>query len=574
MRFKYLKLFVVSLAFLFVVSYTNVNADTLQEKINSTSGSVVLEQNVTENLKIANGKTVTIDLNGNTITGGIEVKGTLIMKDSKGNGKLIANTGKDKSAIQVEGGKFTLESGTINNDEGYGVYGLEGGKAIVNGGTIDTYYSGLTGNNTTGDMYFTVNGGTIKAKYGPAIYMPGQVSLDVNGGNLVGGISLRMGTVNITGGNITAITSGIDNPSEYYSYNGNAWLPDAIYAFGGTYNSKSGNNLNINITGGVITNKNKEGSALAIYDLGKVSQSMKVSISGKAKLTTNSSTRTAYDVISLNDLGVTSPKEGFNNPSYIGKVSTNITGGIFSSINDKYISDGYVKTLRNGTYTVEKKQVKVDVPTIDLNKEVKTVTVGVTNYNTVKGVLLASLENSNIDTSNIEPLVDVNVNNKDESSISNEDKTLVKEGLDNKIKNATIASYFDISVLVKNSQNNQVLGNLTKLTDKINFTIAIPSNLTNTKAGMERIFYVVRIHDGKATVINTTKSKDGKSVSFATDKFSTYALAYKDVASTSTVNVKNPQTYDSVLNYIIFTLVTVGLSTATLVYLKKNGLTN
>ena len=91
---------------------------------------------------------------------------------------------------------------------------------------------------------------------------------------------------------------------------------------------------------------------------------------------------------------------------------------------------------------------------------------------------------------------------------------------------------------------------------------------------MERIFYVVRIHDGKATVINTTKSKDGKSVSFATDKFSTYALAYKDVASTSTVNVKNPQTYDSVLNYIIFTLVTVGLSTATLVYLKKNGLTN
>ncbi len=354
MRFKYLKLFVISIAFLFVVSYTNVNADTLQEKIDSSSEKVVLDQNVTENLSIASGKSVTIDLNGNTITGGIEVKGTLIVKDSKGNGKLIANTGKDKSTIQVEGGKFTLESGTINNDEGYGIYCHEGGKTIVNGGTIDTYYSGLAGNNTTGDMYFTVNGGTIKAKYGPAIYMPGQVSLDVNGGNIVGGISLRMGTVNVTGGNITAITSGIDNPSEYYSYNGNVWLPDAIYVFGGTYNSKSENNLNINITGGVITNTNKEGSALAIYDLGKVSQSMKVSISGKAKLTTNSSTRSAYDVISLNDLGVTSPKEGFNNSSYIGKVSTNITVGVFSSINDKYIADGYVKTLENGNYTVEK----------------------------------------------------------------------------------------------------------------------------------------------------------------------------------------------------------------------------
>lgn len=572
MRFKYLKLFVVSIAFLFVVSYTNVNADTLQEKINSASNSVVLDQNVTENLSIASGKSITIDLNGNTITGGINVKGTLIIKDSKGNGKLIANTGKDKSAIQVEGGKFTLESGTINNDEGYGIYGLEGGKAIINGGVIDTYYAGLAGNNTTGDMYFTVNSGNIKAKYGPAIYMPGQVSLDVNGGNLVGGISLRMGTLNITGGNITAITSNIDNPSEYYSYNGNAWLPDAIYVFGGTYNSKSGNNLNINITGGVITNTNKEGSALAIYDLGKVSQNMSISISGNAKLITNSNNRSAYDVLSLSDIGVTNPKDGFNNSNYVGKVNTSITGGVYSSIDDKYIASGYDKKLVNGNYVISKKDVKVDMPVVDLTKEVKEITVGVTNYNVVKGVLIASLEKSKINVDNINPVVDINVSNKDASNVSSDIKNSISNAMTSKVTNAKIASYFDISVLVKDSTSGEIAGELTKLTQKIKFTVAIPSNLIKTKDGMERNYYIIREHNGTSNILPTSLSKDGKSLTFETDRFSTYALAYNDVASSDVSNVKNPQTYDSVLSYITFTLIVVGISSCAVVYLRKNGL--
>ena len=135
---------------------------------------------------------------------------------------------------------------------------------------------------------------------------------------------------------------------------------------GGTYNSASGNDLSINITGGVITTSNGQGSALAIYDLGKVSQKMNVSISGSAKLITNSKTRTAYDILSLSDIGVTSPKAGFNNPSYVGKVSTSITGGTYSNINDKYIASGYDKNLVNGNYVVSKKVVKVDMPSVDL----------------------------------------------------------------------------------------------------------------------------------------------------------------------------------------------------------------
>lgn len=576
MRFKnFLKYFVISLAFLFSFGFVNVNAETLQSMIDgSTTGKVVLDQNFTEKVSVAKGKNMTIDLNGKTITGAIEVKGTLTIKDSKTGGAVIANTEKNASAIQVEGGKLILQSGTVKNGNGYGIYALEGGKVTVNGGTIDTLYAGLSGNNTTGDMYFTVNDGVVKAKYGPAVYVPGQVGLNVNGGTLNGGISLRMGTLNIKGGVITAVTGDIDSPSEYYAYNGCAWLPDAIYVMGGTYNSASGNDLSINITGGVITTSNRQGSALAIYDLGKVSQKMNVSISGSAKLITNSKTRTAYDILSLSDIGVTSPKAGFNNPSYVGKVSTSITGGTYSNINDKYIASGYDKNLVNGNYVVSKKVVKVDMPSVDLTKEVKDVTVGVTNYNVVKGVLLASLEKSNINTDNITPFVDVDVANKSASSVSGDVKNAMLDVVSSKAANAKIVSYFDISVLVKNAANGNVVGNLTKLTDKIKFTVAIPSDLTKVKTGMERNFYVIREHNGVATVLPTKLSKDGKSLTFETDKFSTYALAYSDVASSDVSNVKNPQTYDGIMGYVVVTLVALGGALGAVVYLKRNSLNN
>lgn len=570
---KFLKVFVISFAFVLSICFVNVNAETLQEMIDSNS-NVTLSQNVTEKISIPSGKNVTLDLNGKTITGAIEVKGNLTIKDSKNGGAVIANTEKNASAIEVDGGKFTLQSGIIKNDKGYGVSCSNSGKAIISGGTVDTLYSGLTGNNTTGDMNFTVNSGTVKAKYGPAIYMPGQGSLTITDGNLIGGISIRMGDVSISGGNITAITSDIDKPSEYYSYSGNAWFPDAIYVIGGTYNSKSGNDLSINITGGVITSKNGQGSALAIYDLGKISQKMNVSISGNAKLITDSKTRASYDVLNLSDIGVTNPKSGFNNPSYIGKVSTSITGGTYSNINDKYIASGYDKNLTNGNYVVSKKQVKVDIPVIDTNKEVKNVTVGVTNYTKVKGVLLASLEKSNIKTEGISPVVDMNIESKSASEIDKSVINSIKNIVNKQLSNAKIADYFDISILVKDSQSGELAGSLSNLNEKIKFTVALPSNLTKLKNGYERDFYIVREHNGVSTIIPCTLSKDKKFISFESDEFSTFALAYKDVEETKVDEIKNPQTYDGITGYFTLMIVTLGGSVGAVVYLKRNSLNN
>lgn len=321
---------------------------TLAEAIENASNNqtVTLLSDVTENdttLLVKDQQAITLDLAGKNVSVNsidITAGNRLTICDSSTGGTLtFAGTHAD-----IEGGTVIVDSGTIESPTGYGFYVNNGGTVIVNGGVINSLDSSLAGNNTTGDMNFEVNGGTLTAQRGPAIYMPGQIILTVTGGTLNGGISLRMGQVNISGGTINATTGSIDSIQEYYNYSGNAWLADALYVFNGTYTSENeqyGNSLNLNITGGTFNCTNGQGSAIAIYDIGKVEQESKVTISGNAKLSTTTSGRNAYDVLSLPQVGVTNPASGCNNPDFVGEVATAISGGYFTSDPSDYLAENY-----------------------------------------------------------------------------------------------------------------------------------------------------------------------------------------------------------------------------------------
>ena len=303
-----------------------------------TDETVTLLKNAETTVELSfTNKAITLDLNGKTVSGTFTDNFSVIEA-----GENASLTVQDTSVAGT---------GKIASNK-YGISARDGGALIVKRGTIESEYAPLSGNNTAGDMNFTVNGGTLTAKHGPAIYMPGQVNLSITDGVLNGGISLRMGQVSISGGTINAATDGLDSPAEYYHYSGNAWLPDALYVFGGTYTSKNttyGNSLHLNITGGTFNCANGQGSAVAIYDLGKVEQVMEITISDEAKLGTNSTARNAYDKLSLSDIGVTSPKPGFG--AHSGQVSTTITGGLFSSNPSAYVPDTHhVEDSGNGSY--------------------------------------------------------------------------------------------------------------------------------------------------------------------------------------------------------------------------------
>lgn len=317
---------------------------TVQNAINAATNNdtVKLLSDVTENITIAD-KVITLDMDGKSLTlpsdCGVSVVGASSKLTITGNGVMNC----DKTPIAVSEGTVVIENGTITSATDYCTYARDGGTITVNGGTLTSTNAVLSGNNTTGSMNFIVNGGTLTARKGPAIYQSGQCELTITGGTLNGGISLRMGQVNISGGTINATTGDIDSPTEYYKYSGNAWLPDALYVFGGTYDkgdAEHGNSLNLNITGGTFNCTNGQGSAVAIYDIGRVAQAAKITISGDAKLATTTSNRKAYDVLSLSDIGVTNPATGYGKTDLVGKVSTAISGGYFTTDPSAYCVTG------------------------------------------------------------------------------------------------------------------------------------------------------------------------------------------------------------------------------------------
>ena len=128
--------------------YPIVAMDTLQELINNAAEpvSVKLEGNIAGSLTVPQGKDVTLDLNGFTLTGGdshaILNRGTLCIKDSSGNGKIVASKA-NTSALRnvadcvIEGGTFTraeAEGNKWHTVENFGTMTFNGGKVIAEDG--------------------------------------------------------------------------------------------------------------------------------------------------------------------------------------------------------------------------------------------------------------------------------------------------------------------------------------------------------------------------------------------------------------------------------------------------------
>lgn len=104
----------------------------------------------------------------------------------------------------------------------------------------------------------------------------------------------------------------------------------------------------------------------------------------------------------------------------------------------------------------------------------------------------------------------------------------------------------------------------------IGITITIPDKFINTDTSVKRVYRMVRIHDGKATVIDGTFDAKTKQFTFATDGFSTYALVYEDVAATTTTPATtSPKTNDTSLPIAWLLLLGAGLCGCMAVTLVK-----
>ena len=109
------------------------------------------------------------------------------------------------------------------------------------------------------------------------------------------------------------------------------------------------------------------------------------------------------------------------------------------------------------------------------------------------------------------------------ATVPQADKDLVQ----NASTNLTVGMYLDINLFKKVGDNTAT--KITETNGTVKASILIPESLW--KAG--RTFEIIRVHDGVATAIAGTYDENTHVFTFETDKFSTYALAYKDLASSS-----------------------------------------
>ena len=203
--------------------YPIVAMDTLQELINNAAEpvSVKLEGNIAGSLTVPQDKDVTLDLNGFTLNGGdshaILNRGTLCIKDSSGNGKIVASKA-NTSALRnvadcvIEGGIFTRAAGEGNKwhtVENFGNMTFNGGKVIAEDGQSFAIVNGWNYIDP-GEQKATMTINNIDMKAGPngLKNCTGGI-LTMNGGTLhctgYWGLSNdSTGIATINGGNITS----------------------------------------------------------------------------------------------------------------------------------------------------------------------------------------------------------------------------------------------------------------------------------------------------------------------------------------------------------------------------------
>ena len=171
----------------------------------------------------------------------------------------------------------------------------------------------------------------------------------------------------------------------------------------------------------------------------------------------------------------------------------------------------------------------------------------------VSGIIFTEEEKKEIENGST---VSVSMEVKDvTATVSESDKKLVEDKVKEVLNNGVVGAYLDLTLLKKVGSLKEV--SVTETAAGVVVKLDIPESLKNTDSSVERKYTVVRIHDGVAEALET--SCENGVITFTTDKFSTYAICYEDVAATG-----NGQASDNTINtgdvynialYVLFAVV-------------------
>ena len=117
-------------------------------------------------------------------------------------------------------------------------------------------------------------------------------------------------------------------------------------------------------------------------------------------------------------------------------------------------------------------------------------------------------------------------------------------------------------------------GQISEIEEPIEITIPLPNGLPKINSGYERIWKVIRYHNGATDVLDAKLTENG--ISFMNDKYSEFALVYEDVKlnvpeentnveetiepevitkNEEVVEASNPKTGDSIMIWISLSMI-------------------
>ena len=498
-----------------VASAGDATYGSVQEAINAAEAdsTVKLLANVTEDVTVASGKTVTLDLNGCTLTNvsshTVTNNGTLTITDSSTNKTgTIDNVTHAKEALHNTG-KLTLNGGTFERSAEAGTLNANGGNSYY---TVENAGSGA--DMTVNDGVTIINKGT----YSSNVKNNAGAVLTINGGVFEGGKD----------------TVKNDNDSE------DSKVP-TLTINGGVFKNNAHNAVRnwsvATITGGTFDEGADGQEVLFNSSYGDNRNSLKVT-GGTFK-----SSSTTYGMI----------VNGYEN--YVGTAA--ISGGMFSAeVPSKCLAEGYAAVLgSDGTYVVAKngEQSKsedgknsgstqtsgVDVsnstqlaedavaaaaavkdierPTPEEGETTATATIGgftvevaedqANNLKAVKEA--AETENASVDV-NLVVKADTNVE--------------ADKAINDKANGADVIPFkLSVDMVTTVKSNNEVKATaslpVVETASAIKVTISVDPNSILSKR-----VSVARNHNGEVAILSADVNYETGAVTFSTDKFSDYAV--------------------------------------------------
>lgn len=256
---------IISLIMVFVMAVpmtvsaaeTTVTTGTLQEAIDKAeNGDVIkLGQNFNESITIPD-KNITLDLNGNTLTGAgekwvaaITNNGTLTIKDSIGNGKISRNSAPGNTHYVIDNqGTLTIESGEISITSPVAM--PEGASLIRNAGKGKEATLTITGGKIFQDGFIAVKNddkGILKIT-------GGEIGTSGDTATNTASAVQNWGKADITGGTIGNIWTGIwnDQYDSETNISGNATVAGTVVVKRDYTNGNPTKKPKLKITGGTF----------------------------------------------------------------------------------------------------------------------------------------------------------------------------------------------------------------------------------------------------------------------------------------------------------------------------------